>query len=326
MRNIGRRLVFVLAAAGLPVDSAAQQQSWPSRVVRIIATSPPGGAIDLLSRTIADEYAKAFGQPFIVENRPGANGNLGVELVLKAPPDGHMLFVTAPGPFSINLNLFDAMPFNPAADIAPVALLGVSPLVLVVHPSLPVRNLKELLAFMRSRPGRVNYASQAVGSTGHLAMELLKARAGVEATHVPYKGSAAAATIALLSGEAATSFVNSSASIPHIRSGRLRAIAVAEKKRIAAAPEIPTVDESSLPGFEATPWLGLGTRSGVAKDVVYRLSEVTARALARPDTVALTAGLGIEMRPMAPEQFAEFIRAETAKWSEIIKRSGAKAE
>jgi tripartite-type tricarboxylate transporter receptor subunit TctC len=327
MKNIRILIMLVLAAAALPIKpAAAQQQTWPNRLVRIVATSPPGGSIDLLARIIADEYARSFGQPFIVENRPGANGNIGVELVLKAPADGHMLFVTAPGPFSINLNLYDSMPFNPAADIAPVALLGVAPLVLVVHPSLPTRNLKELLAFMHAQSGRVNYASQAVGSTGHLAMELLKSRARVEATHVPYKGSAAGATIALLSGEAAMSFVNTSASIPHIKTGRLRAIAVAEKKRIAAAPGIPTVDESGLPGFEATPWLGLGTRAGVSKDVVNRLSEVAARALARPDAVSRMAGIGIETRPMTPEQFAEFIRAETTKWAEIIRRSGAKAE
>src|SRR4030095_13661262 len=198
-------LLLLVLPAMLPAANG-QQQSWPARVVRIIATSPPGGSIDLLSRTIGEEYAKAFGQPFIVENRPGANGNIGVDLVVKAPADGHMLFVTAPGPFSINLHLYDSMPFNPGADIAPISLLAVAPLVLAVHPSLPVSNLKSLLSFLRVHGANVSYASQAVGGTGHLALELLKARAGVQATHVPYRGSAAAATVALLSGETAMSF------------------------------------------------------------------------------------------------------------------------
>jgi len=323
------RVFSVLACAAaflLPPASDAQQPAWPSRVVRIIATSPPGGSIDFLARVVAEECAKTFGQSFIVENRPGANGNIGVELVLRSPADGHMLFVTAPGPFSINLNLYDSMPFNPGVDMAPIALLGIAPLVLVVHPSLPARSLKELLAFMRAQAGKVNYASQAVGSTGHLAMELMKARAGVAATHVPYKGSAVAATVALLSGEVAMSFVNTSATIPHLKSGRLRAIAVAEKRRIAAAPDIPTLDESGLPGFEATPWLGLGARAGTPHDVIGRLNEAAARALARPDAVNRMAGLGIATRAMTPDQFTEFVRAETKKWADVIRRSGAKAE
>ena len=318
--------MLVFAAIVFTLAEAAAQPAWPTRVVRIIATSPPGGSIDFLARALAEECAKTFGQPFIVENRPGANGNIGVELVVRAPPDGHMLFVTAPGPFSINSNLYDSMPFNPGADIAPIALLAIAPLVLVVHPSVPAKNLKELLAFLRAQAGKVNYASQAVGGTGHLAMELLKSRAGVAATHVPYKGSAVAATVALLSGEVGMTFVNAPAAIPHMRSGRLRAIAVAERKRIAAAPDIPTLDESGLPGFEATPWLGLGARAGTPHDVISRLNEAATRALARPDAVNRMTSMGIETRMMAPEQFTEFVRAETRKWAEIIRLSGAKAE
>jgi len=319
-------LIALVVAVALPVAAAAQAPAWPNRVVRIIATSPPGGSIDLLARAVAEDYARAFGQPFIVENRPGANGNLGVDLVLKAPADGHLLFVTAPGPFSINAHLYDSMPFNPATDIAPVALLGVAPLLLVVHPSVPAQNLKQVLAWMRVQSGRVNYASQALGSTGHLAMELMKTLARVEATHVPYKGSAAAATVALITGEVAMSFVNTSASIPHVQSGRLRAIAVAERRRIAAAPDIPTLDESGLPGFEATPWLGLGARAGTPRDIVGRLNEVATRAIARPEVAGRMSQIGIEPRPMTPEQFADFVRAETRKWSDIIRRSGARAE
>jgi tripartite-type tricarboxylate transporter receptor subunit TctC len=317
---------FILCAALAAGAAVAQQPAWPHRVVRIIATSPPGGSIDFLARTLAEDFGKSFGQPFIVENRPGANGNVGVDLVVKAPADGHMLFVTAPGPFSINLNLYDSMPFNPGADIAPVALLTVAPLVLVVHPSVPAKNVRELVAFMRSQQGGVNYASQAIGATGHLAMELFKSLAKVEATNVPYRGSAAQATVDLITGRVAMGFVNTSTVLSQIRAGKLRAIAVAERKRIAAAPEIPTIAESGYPGFEATPWLGLGVRAGTPRELVGRLNDAATRALTRPETVGRMALIGIEPRPMTAEQFADFVRAETVRWGDIIRRSGAKAE
>jgi len=319
-----RLLVLILVA--LPWFATAQPGAWPSRPVRIIATSPPGGSVDLLARIAAEEFTRAFGQPFVVENRPGANGNIGADLVLKAPADGHMLFVAPPGPFSINAHLMASMPFDPATDIAAVALLGVSPLLLVVHPSVPARNLAELAAWMKSRSGEVNYASQAVASTGHLAMELFKPLAGVEATHIPYKGSATQATADLLAGRVAMSFVNTSTTLPYVRTGQLRAIAVAEKTRIAAAPEIPTLDEAGVPGFEATPWLGLGARTGTPRDTIQRLNETVQRAMTRPETLERLHRIGIEARPMTPGEFAAFIRTETAKWGDIIRRSGARAE
>ncbi len=318
--------VLTLAAAcALPLLSQAQQP-WPNRTVRIIATSPPGGSVDFLARSLAEDFTKSFGEPFVVETRPGANGNIGVEIVVKAPADGHMLFVAPPGPFSINAHLMPFMPFNPATDVASVAMLGVAPLLLVVHPSVPAKNLRELLAWLRGEGAEAHYASQAVASTGHLAMELLKSLAGVRATHVPYKGSAAQATTDLLAGRVAMSFVNTSTTLQHLHDGRLRAIAVAELKRIAAAPEIPTVAESGLPGFEATSWVGLGARAGTARDIVHRLNDRASRALAHPDVARRAANLGIEARVMTPEEFAGFVRAENAKWAEIIRRSGAKVE
>src|SRR5712691_10964294 len=317
--------LVLLAACALPLAASAQHP-WPSHTVRIIATSPLGGSVDFLARALAEDFTRSFGRPFVVESRPGANGNIGAEIVVKAPADGHMLFVSPPGPFSINAHLMDSMPFDPAADIAPVALLGIAPLLLVVHPSVPAKNLRELLDWMRAQHGDVHYASQAVASTGHLAMELLKSLAGVEATHVPYKGSAAAATADLLAGRVAISFVNTSTTIPHLQKGTLRAIAVAELKRIRAAPDIPTLDESGLRGFEATPWLGLGVRAGTPGYIVHRLNDRASRALARPEVLGRMESLGIEPRVMAPEEFAAFIRAESVEWGEIIRRSGAKAE
>ncbi len=318
--------VLTLAAASALPLAVFSQQPWPSHTVRIIATSPPGGSVDFLARALAEDFSQTFGQPFVVETRPGANGNIGVEIVVKVPADGHMLFVAPPGPFSINAHLMSFMPFNPATDIAPVAMLGVAPLLLVVHPSVPAKNLKELLAWLRGEGADAHYASQAVASTGHLAMELLKSVARVEAMHVPYKGSAAQATTDLLAGRVAMSFVNTSTTLQHLRDGRLRAIAVAELKRIAAAPEIPTVAESGLPGFEATSWVGLGARAGTARDIVYRLNDRASRALAHSDVARRAANLGIEARLMPPDEFAEFVRAENEKWGDIIRRSGAKVE
>jgi tripartite-type tricarboxylate transporter receptor subunit TctC len=326
MGNAKTIRVCLLTSAFCLGVASAHAQNYPVKVVRIIATSPPGGSIDFLARTLAEEFGRSFGQPFIVENRPGANGNIGVDLVVKAPADGHMLFVTAPGPFSINAGLYDSMPFNPAADVAPIALLAVAPLVLVVHPSVPARDVKELVTFMRAQRGAVVYASQAVGATGHLAMELLKSLAKVEATHVPYRGSAAMATIDLVTGRVAMGFVNTSTTLSQIRGGKLRAIGVAERQRIAAAPDIPTIAESGYPGFEATPWLGLGARAGTPREITGRLNEAATRVLARPETVGRMEKIGIESRPMTVEQFTAFVRAETARWGDIIRRSGAKAE
>src|SRR3989442_619932 len=325
IRAAMHRFLLVLIASALPLLSQSQQP-WPNRTVRIIATSPPGGSVDFLARSLAEDFTKSFGGPFVVETRPGANGNIGVEIVVKAPADGHMLFVAPPGPFSINAHLMSFMPFDPAADVAPVAMLGVAPLLLVVHPSVPAKNLRELLAWLRGEGADAHYASQAVASTGHLAMELLKSLAGGRATHVPFQGAAAQATTDLLAGRVAMSFVNTSTTLQYVRDGRLRAIAVAELKRIAAAPEIPTVAESGLPGFEATPWLGLGARSGTAREIVHRLNDRASRALAHPDVARRAAHLGIEARVMTPEEFAGFVRAENAKWAEIIRRSGAKVE
>jgi tripartite-type tricarboxylate transporter receptor subunit TctC len=319
------RALLLAFGAVLPVAGIAQPH-WPGHAVRIVATSPPGGSVDFLARALAEDFGRTFGKPFVVENRPGANGNIGVELVVKAPADGHTLFVSPPGPFAINAHLMPAMPFDPERDIAPVAMLAVAPLLLVVHPSVPAKNLSELLAWLRAQKGEATYASQAVASTGHLAMELLKSLTGVEATHVPYKGSAAQATADLLAGRVAMSFVNTSTTLPHIASGRLRAIGVAELKRIRAAPGIPTLAESGLPGFQATTWLGLGARAGTPREIVERLAERSSRALAEDGVARRMAALGIEPRPLMPEEFAAFLRADSAKWADIIRRTGAKAE
>jgi tripartite-type tricarboxylate transporter receptor subunit TctC len=325
-RQLSTPFRVLALVAFLSIAVASPAQTWPAHAVRVVATSPPGGSVDFLARTLATDFSEAFGQPFVVENRPGANGNIGVELVLKAPADGHALFVSPPGPFAINEHLMLGMPFDPARDIAPVTMLAATPLLLVVHPSVPAGNLPELLAWVRAQDGRATYASQAVASTGHLAMELMLSRTGLHAIHVPYKGSAAQAATDLLAGRVSMGFISTSTTLPQVRNGRLRAIGIAELRRIRAAPDIPTLDESGLPGFEATPWLGLGARAGTPREIVDRLAARAAVALARPEAAKRMAGLGIEPRPMAPDAFAEFLRADSAKWAEMIRRSGAKLE
>jgi len=322
MKAALRALVVVASLTPL----AAGAQSWPSHPVRIVATSPPGGSVDFLARALAEDFSREFGKPFVVENRPGANGNIGVELVLKAPADGHAMFVSPPGPFAINRHLMPEMPFDPERDIAPVTMLAVTPLLLVVHPSVPARNLPELLAWLRAQDGKATYASQAVASTGHLAMELMKSRTGVQATHVPYRGSAAQAAADLLAGRVSMGFISTSTTLPHIATGRLRAIGVAELERIRAAPDVPTLAESGLPGFAATPWLGLGARAGIPRAIVDRLARQASLALARPEAAKRMAALGIEPRTMAPADFAAFVRTDSEKWADIIRRSGAQLE
>lgn len=319
--------MLLVGLALLPVAAvqAQAQAPWPSHPVKIIATSPPGGSVDLMARIVAEGFTQKFGQPFVVENRPGANGNIGVEAVVRAPADGQMLFVTTPGVFSINMYLQSRMPFDPRTEIAPIALVGYSPLVLLVHPDVPARNLLELLAWLRERPGKVSYSSAGVGTTGHLGMELLRSLTGVDIVHVPYKGAAGAITD-LLSGNVALTLNNTSASVPYIQKGQLRALGVAERHRLSSLPELPTIAEAGVPGFEVTPWFGLGTRAGVSTDTIERLAAEASSIMSRPTTLARLSRIGMEPRTLTGAAFARYIRAESEKWSDIVRRSGARAE
>ena len=315
----------LIAVAALAIGyGLAAGQSYPSKPVRIIVTNPAGGTVDILARTVGDHLGKALGQPFVVENRPGANGNIGTELLTKGPADGYTLMVGPPGPFAINASLFSRLPYNPSTDFTPVSLLAVAPLVLVVNPSVPAKNLEELLRGIRGQ-GRVSYASQGLASTGQLAMELLKSMTGVQMDHVPYKGSAPAIAD-LVAGHVKVAFDNTTSSLPHVRRGALRAVAVAEKRRLEAAPDIPTVDEQGLKGFEATPWFGIAARAGTSRDIVEKLSAEIAVGLKEPETQKKFFNLGVELRGTTPEEFAGTIRVETEKWGRIVKLSGARLD
>lgn len=319
-----RRIVCLLACLAFWAVPAIAQP-YPSKPVRIIVTNPPGGTVDILARTVGDELGKSLGAAFVVENRPGANGNLGAELLLKAPADGYVLMLTPPGPLAINAALYQSLPFDPKTAFAPVSLIAIAPLVLVVPPQSPARSLGELIALAKSKPGQLSYASQGNGSTGHLAMELLKTMVSIDVVHVPYKGSAPALAD-LLAANVQMMFDNTTSSLPHVKRGALRALAVAEPQRLRSVPDIPTVSESGVPGFEATPWFGMIARAGTPKDILDRLSGAIKAGLQRPEVESRFATLGVELRGSTPEEFARTIASETQKWERVIKASGAKAD
>ncbi len=320
-----RLLAFALVACALtlapPVSIA---QPYPSKPVRMLLTNPPGGVVDILARVIGDELGKSLGQPFVPENRPGANGNIAAEMMLHLPADGYTLMVAPLGPFTTNKVLFTKPTYDPLVDFAPISMLAIAPLILVVHPSVPAENLQALLAWMR-KEGNVSYASQGVASSGHLAMELLKSMTGVNGTHVPYKGGSAP-MVDLTAGYIKVMFNNSSTCLPFVRRGAVRAIAVAEKTRLQSAPEIPTLDEQGVKGFEATPWFGMAARAGTPRNIVEQVSSEVARIFKHADVQRKFHDLGVELRGTTPDVFSAHIRSETEKWTRIVERTGARIE
>jgi tripartite-type tricarboxylate transporter receptor subunit TctC len=305
--------------------TALHAQTYPSKPVRVVLTNPPGGTTDTLARVLGDELGKALGQPFVLENRPGANGTIGGEIVASAPADGHTLLLGPPGPIALNTLLYARMPYDPKTAFAPVSLVAIAPLVLVVNPGLSLRTVRDLIEQAKAQPGKLSYGSQGNGSMGHLSMELFKSMTGVDIVHVPYKGSAPAIAD-LLAGRIQLMFDNTTSSLPHVRSGALRALAVGERARLKAAPEIPTVDDAGVKGFQATPWFGIVTRAGTAKENIDRLAANIAEIVRRPAVDARFAALGVELKGTSPEEFARHIDAELAKWERIVKQSGAKLD
>lgn len=318
-------VALILTALSLCGTALAQTPAFPVKTIRLVVAYPPGGTADVLSRAIAEGLSQRLGQRVVVENKPGANGNIAADLVAKSPADGYTLLMTAPGPLAVNVNLYATLPFDPATAFAPVSLAGVAPLLLVVPASLPVRNLKELLDYAKANPSKATFASQGNASSGHLTMELLKVRTGMQATHVPYKGSAPALND-LLAGHVTMMFDNTTSSLPLVRGGALRAIAVAEEKRLLASPDIPTVAEQGLPGFVSTPWFGIVTTAGTPGAVVEKLSAAINETLSTPAVQVRFLEMGVELRPNSPQAFESYISAETIKWKEVVRVSGAKLD
>jgi tripartite-type tricarboxylate transporter receptor subunit TctC len=316
---------IAFAAALAFAGAAAAQTAFPVKPIRFVVPFPAGGPLDIVARAIGQDLNKSWGQPVIVDNRPGAGGNIGADLVAKAPPDGHTILMGAVSTHAINPTLYSKLPYDPVKDFAPVTLVTSVPNVLVLHPSVPARNVRELIAIAKARPGQLNFASGSTGSAGHLAGELFKAMAGVDMVHIPYKG-AAPAVVDLLAGHVSLMFDNMSSALPNIKSGRVRAIAVTTLKRSPMLPAVPTISDSGLRGFDISTWVGVFAPGGTPPAIVARLNAEIVRALATGEMKERLAALGAEPVGNKPDEFAAFIKAEIPKYAKVIQASGAKAD
>jgi tripartite-type tricarboxylate transporter receptor subunit TctC len=323
-RMRSKQYPYAIAAwsAALMIAVPCAAQTYPSGPVRIISPYPPGGGTDILARTIGQKLNERFGQPVLVDNRAGANGTLGAALVAKAPPDGHTLLIVPAG-YAANPALYKSLPYDQARDLAPVSHLASGPLVLVVHPALPVRSVKDLIALAKSRPGEINVGSAGNGSLPHLCAELFNASGKVKLTHIPYKGSGTA-IIDVMSGQVPVYFMNVLQSLPLIKSGKLRALGVTSPQRTPIAPELPAIAEAGLPGFDMTNWYGMLVPAATPRDVINKLQQETARVLNLPELKERLAGEGMTVVGSTPEQFAAFLARETAKYNRIIQAAGIK--
>jgi tripartite-type tricarboxylate transporter receptor subunit TctC len=323
--RVAGTLVLLPWAVALPAPVAAQPApaataaAWPARPVRIIVPTSPGGGTDIVTRVIAARVGEGLGQPVVVENRPGAGQVLGTELVARSAPDGYTQLMAASA-IVLNQVLAKQPPYDILRDFIPVTLAASLPHVLTVHPSLPVKSVKDLIALARARPGQLNYSSAGAGTSLHMAMELFRSMAGLDIVHVPYKG-AGPATADLLAGHVQLATPNTLTVVPHLRSGRLRAIGVTGAKRAAALPEVPTIAEAGVPGYEAIFWYALFAPAGTPREAVGRTHVEVAKALRLPDVGRRLADDGAEPGGMPPEAFAAFIRAEIGKWGRVVREA-----
>ncbi len=301
---------------------AAQAQTYPARPVRVIVPYPAGSTPDTVGRTLATGLQKALGQPFLVENRTGAAGNIGAEAAAKAPPDGLTLLVAVNGPVAINKHLYKNLSYDPERDLVPISLLAAAPQMLVVRPGIPAQDFQSFLAELKRQPGRLSYASVGSGSASHLTMELLKSEARVFAVHIPYRGFPPAITD-MLGGSIDAMFATIPAVLPQVRAGKLRALAVTSLKRSDAAAEVPSVGELGYPQLESLAWIGLLAPSGTPAPVIAQLSEATMRSMRAQEVRESLGRQGFEVVAGSPQEFARWIRAESEKWAKVIQASGA---
>ena len=319
-------LVLLCAATyvGLVMPVCAQQ-NYPTRPVRFVVPFAPGGSTDTLARTIGVKLADALGQQVVVDNRTGANGDIGMEIVARSRPDGYTIVLGYIANLAIAPSLYAKMPYDPVKDFAPITQPASSPNVLTAHPSVQAKTLQELIALAKAKPGQISFASTGVASVGHLTGELINNLAGIRMTHVPYKGSGQAVTD-ILGGHVQVMFSGFSSTLHHIRAGKLRALAVTGPKRSSALAEVPTISEQGFPGVEATAWYGILAPAGTPKPVVAQLHGDLVRVLKQPDVVQKLDGLGFEIVGSTPEQFSAYIRTEIKKWEKVVRASGAKPD
>ena len=316
---------LLLPALSAGVLAADAYSNYPNRPIRFVVPFAPGGNADTIARNSAAKVAESLGQQVVIDNRSGANGNIGMEIVARAAPDGYTLVLGYIANVAIAPSLVAKLPYDPIKDYAPVTLLATAPNIIVVHPAVAARDLKELIALSKAKPKTVNFSSAGVASVGHLTGEYFNTVTGSSLQHVPYKGSAQG-VIDLLAGQIQMLIGGMSSVMPHIRSNRLRGIAVTSARRSPAIAELPTVAESLLPGFEATAWYGVMAPAGTSPAIIKRLHGEFARGLAQPDVKQRLANLGYDILARAPEEFAAYIKTETAKWATVVKVSGARAE
>lgn len=314
-----------LVAVMLVMAGNVSAQTYPARSIRLVVPFAAGGGTDIAARIVGAKLSEAMGQPVVVDNRAGASGTIGTELAAKSPGDGYTLLMGSNGPLAINPGLHAKLPYHPLRDFAPVALVTTMPFLMVVHPALPVKSVKELIGLAKARPGQLNYASPGSGSTTHLATELFKAMAGLNIVHVPYKGVAPASTD-LISGQVQLLSGDLSTLMPHVRSGKMKALAVTSAKRSTLVPELPTVSESGVPGYEVSGWFGVLAPAGTPREIVVRLNAEIVKGLGSGDVRERLAALGGEVAGGTPEQFADHLRGEIAKWGKLIAAIGLKAE
>jgi tripartite-type tricarboxylate transporter receptor subunit TctC len=312
-------------AASLTLVLSAQAQSFPNKPIRLVCPFPPGGAVDIASRAIAAELTKNLGQPVTVDNKPGAGGNIGGAEVARSAPDGYTLFMSTSGIQAINPFLYAKMPFDPSKDLAPVGALVSLNNVLVVHPSVKANSVADVVAMAKAQPGAVSYASSGSGTSIHMSGEMFKHLAGVNMLHIPYKGSAPALTD-LLGGQVMTMFDNIPSAIPHIKSGKLRALATTGAKRDPLLPDLPTVAEAGVAGYESGVWFGLAVAAGTPREIIAKLNAEAVKGTKSPEFVKRMTELGYNIIGSTPEQMAEMTRNELNRWGPIVKASGAKAD
>lgn len=319
------RLVMIFLAALLQAGVAWSQGAYPNKPVKVIVAFPPGQATDQAARTIAQKLSESLGQQFYVENKPGAASIIGSEAAAKSPNDGYTLFMGSSGSLAVNPGMYAKLPYDPIRDFVPISLTLKVPFFVVVNPSVPAGSVKELVAFLKANPNKVNFGSAGNGASNHLSTELFKSVTGVQIVHVPYKGSPPAVTD-LLSGQIGMMFETGPLIMPHAKSGRLKVLAVGSAQRSLAAPELVTVAESGYPGFETVGWAGLLAPAGTPRDIVTKLNAEVVKILSQPEVTGRFVTLGAELVSSSADDFDAYIRSETAKWGKVIRDSGAKAD
>jgi tripartite-type tricarboxylate transporter receptor subunit TctC len=323
----GRLLVCLLASTALamPAAQAADAAAFPSHPVKLVVPFPAGGPLDAVGRAIAQRLTDAWGQSVVVDNRPGAGGNIGADLVAKSPPDGYTVVMGALSTHAVNPSLYSTMPYDAVKDFAPITLVAITPNVLVVNSDLPVHSVQELIAYAKAHPGKLSFGSGSNGSAGHLAGELFKVDTGVDMVHVPYRG-AAPAMQALLAGDTQLMFDNLASAMAQVKAGKLRALAVTTAKRSSLVPDLPTMTEAGLKDFDISTWFGLLAPAGTPQPIVAKWNAEVTRILDAPDMRERLALQGAEAAPTTPDAFARFIAAEVPKYARIVKASGAKVD